>query len=131
MNVKLLRRIKKHILAEPKRFAMGFWVRRKEDSDDGKVHDYSYTGSYARCGTAACIGGWAMILSGENPQGNTLIQERAAELIGIQYFRSDRLFDASRWPEEFQRFASAKKAPERAQIAAARIEHFIKTNGRE
>lgn len=52
--VALLKRIKRHILAKPERFDMQDWGR----PNDGETP----------CGTAACIAGWAVILSSKDPQ---------------------------------------------------------------
>jgi hypothetical protein len=46
MNVKLLRKVAKHILAEPKRWGF-MWRLHTTDSP---------------CGTQACIGGWTELL---------------------------------------------------------------------
>src|SRR5216684_5835607 len=50
MNVKLLRKVAKHILAEPRRIYMEQYCVRSSD---------------APCGTAGCIAAWGAILGGE------------------------------------------------------------------
>jgi hypothetical protein len=49
MNVPLLRKVKKHILAEPRRLEMNNWAVNVDEEE-------------APCGTQACIAGWAVIL---------------------------------------------------------------------
>lgn len=51
LNVKLLNRIKRHIVAEPKRYNQGNWGERITGSDAPD------------CGTRGCIAGWAVFLS--------------------------------------------------------------------
>jgi len=138
--VKLLRRVKRHILAEPKRLDMNQWVKPSRQSP---------------CGTAACIAGWTVLLSGpeekiaEVSKTRTLyeaneaaiggfgvgIGERARQLLGLTYEQSVRLFHVKAawvngvWPTEFaRRYTSTKTTKaEKAKVAAERIDHFIRT----
>lgn len=143
INVKLLRKIQKHILAEPKRFIMGDFIVRRSDRDE-MVESDGLTTPFAACDTAACIAGWACLLSDRNPL--TGFAKLGAELLGIEYIdpdsvdeedvvpicESDRLFYTSTWPEEFARpFHSAKTREEKAAIAVQRIDHFLATKGAE
>lgn len=128
LNVKLLRRIQKHILEEPRRLDMGNWKRTNMD------------GLHAPpCGTTACIAGWALTLSGKPlPQFDNIARD-AARLIGvhhtqIQYGNCDedcqagRLFLRLEWPEPFASdYGKTMNPGKRAKIAAARIEHLIST----
>lgn len=111
----------------------------------------------APCGTTACIGGWAVLLAG-NP---LTIRRRAihlrlrsyphddmARLLGLQIVKDDfddhRLFDASNasrlfylenWPNKFRtaynQHFRRRHYGRAAQVAARRIEHFIKTKGKD
>jgi hypothetical protein len=119
LNVKLLRRIQKHILEEPKRFWMGWW----ETSSIPDVNP-------APCGTTACIAGWALALSGEriadyNPG------VRAARILGLSADGYNKLFFSYAWPEPFlsryERAEDNRNAKAMAKAGADRIEHFIKT----
>lgn len=132
MNVKLLRKIQKHILAEPKRFIMGSWVQRKTE-EWPTIGDFAINeGRFPKCGTAACIGGWTLILSEEDPDETFNVQKRAAKLLDLDYRQGCTLFDAYNWPDEFgDDFRSAKQPKRRARIAAEFIDHFIKTKGAE
>lgn len=156
LNVRLLRRIQKHILAEPLRIDMGEFVKTK----------YFDEVEQPPCGTTACIAGWALILSGAKPQSvyNMLpenIARRAATLLGIKYVtpstsadwwhsptwndsdsQAVKLFDGEQWPERFSNrldlaMNAMHDASSRAQVIAVkrrmarvtadRIEHLIKT----
>ena len=54
----------------------------------------------------------------------------AQELLGLEYAQSDRLFFVDYWPGKFA-YNKAKTKKAKAEIAAKRIEHFIKTGGAE
>lgn len=132
LNVRLLRRIKKHILDEPRRFIMYGLVKRGRPgqlyySDNGR------TATYPACGTAACIAGWASILSGVKRPNNTCV---AARRIGLNQewdnalnsTQADNVFYSDLWPEPFRSlYRKAQTTPKRAKIAADRIEHLIAT----
>ena len=65
------------------------------------------------------------------------IVERAAKELGLGFELSQdtnagRLFFDNEWPEKFQAALAEAKTPlQRAEVAVKRIEHFIKTNGKE
>jgi hypothetical protein len=118
MNVRLLRKIQKHILAEPKRVRME--VIATEDD----------------CGTVGCIGGWAAILSNKKPDkfGDF---KTACRLLGVPLpttlcgIYQHQLFFTHNWPEKFRNaYQTAKTKRGEARVVARRIEHFIKTKGR-
>jgi hypothetical protein len=132
MNIKLLKQVKRHILAEPERFRMDDW----------------------NCGTAQCIGGWACSLAGlkwkRSGEGThrelateAEVSKVAALLLDIEaedcpesIYGDDseaaRLFYTSSWPDEFRhQYEEAEDRRARARIAAERIDHFIATNGAE
>lgn len=95
------------------------------------------------CGTAFCIAGLGLALSGYRPIfGESQSRSRsfrspekksvwawpaAQRLFGLTFKQADRLFNKSRWPEEFEP-GSYDDDP---KVAAARIEHFLKTKGKE
>lgn len=118
MNTKLLRKIKKHILEEPKRLRMWGWVSKSRRSP---------------CGTAACIGGWAVILSGKYSQemNSDDIRKKAQRLLGFRGMKAARLFGPDFWPDQFHAGISGNGKKRTAEVAAKRIEHFIKTDGAE
>lgn len=125
LNVKLLRRIQRHILEEPRRFQM---LRLAIFDIPGvEIHiGGGHTHLMPECGTAQCIAGWANTLSNKSPIGRPGLV-RAARLIGIAR-DDDKLFYDSDWPEPFKsRYAACKTARGRAKAGVARIEHLIKT----
>lgn len=122
LNVKLLRKIKKHILEEPRRLVMWAVQLNKSDGSPKFIPDgptIKETVPFAKCGTAACIAGWACILSKEEV-GLT----RAEQLLGIDDDQSRSLFNAERWPSA-DAYSRAKTQRQRANLAAKRIDQFI------
>lgn len=121
LNVRLLRRIQKQILKEPKQFDMSWWYTPGE--------------GVPNCGTAACIAGWAVALDKKiNPReahrlmGASIIPSRAENLLKLSDCQARALFFTSYWPKEFKwKFNNAKTSRQEAKVAVARIEHLIKT----
>lgn len=119
INTRLLRRIQKQILKEPRRFLMHRWF----------------------CDTAACIGGWAIALDKNfklakagvlDAQSRRPTSERAAQALGLRRAIAERLFYVDEWPSPFrEQYDDALGRAGRARVAARRIEHFIKTKGKE
>lgn len=135
LNVKLLRRIKRHILAEPKRFLMTCTVLKarsqaewKHELDMKSADDASKV--RPPCGTAACIAGWAGLFTNCRYQGYSLLNH-AARVLGVEQTPSwagHTLFSSCAWPHPFaSRYIQAKSPARRAKIAAERIEHLITT----
>lgn len=133
LNVRLLRRIQKHILKEPRRFFMGWFFAIAEGKNWQRnlftdfVHDLSK--QIPPCGTAACIAGWANILTGTTVS-ESASPERAARELGLETKNEDYvyLFSDKRWPQPFnEKYSKAKTPRQRAKIACARIDHLIKT----
>lgn len=122
MNVILLRMVRDKILEEPRQFNMYDWFN--STLPDG--------GRPANCGTACCIGGWAQtIAQGLTPKeawNGTWIDPRI--LLGLDRDQGCLLFNEELWPKQFK---SSPKAGFvlRAKRAAARIDHFIITNGKQ
>ena len=97
---------------------MGDWICEKK-------YDMEITHKYAKCGTAACIAGWAWKLT--NPtEPMPWSGDVATEVLGITLDDRNRLFYWQSWPAQFGGYIDngTKKS---AKIAAARIEHFIRT----
>jgi hypothetical protein len=80
VNVKLLRKIQKHILEEPKRFIMSDIIVR--DRPGAEFDDYGISFQIPDCGTTACICGWALILGGK-PRSRHEFSD-AQKLLGIE-----------------------------------------------
>lgn len=134
LNVRLLRRIQKHILEEPRRFFMESVVvattpgSRKWDESASWFTDLSRT--VPPCGTAACIHGWTALLSGKTIQETEDLRFRWSQnKLGLSpSYQIDNLFIAEYWPSPFDgRYLSARGPKQRAKIACARIDHLIET----
>jgi hypothetical protein len=133
LNVKLLRRIQKYIMEEPRRFLMDAWGikarsqkewKRKTEYCEGQPKFEDASDNMPPCGTAACIAGTANLLTG----GKKLSADvRAAKQIGLSKLQAENLFYKFNWPARFEvRYDSAKTPKARAKIACQRIDHLIK-----
>jgi hypothetical protein len=127
MNVKLLRKVKRRILAEPKRLYMTSYLAFDRDVVDRPM---------PKCGTVGCIAGWACIiampkLSPQEIWRQFAVGFKAMELLGLTDEEKFRLFEPGAWPKQFERGTSDDGKKKTAEVAAARIEHFIKTKGKE
>lgn len=79
--------------------------------------------TFPDCGTAACIAGWANLLTGGDPSD----YETAVQELGMTEYRPE-VFDVPRWPKPFKKDYESSATPmKRAEVAAARIEHLITT----
>lgn len=145
MNVRLLRRIQREILKEPRRFDMDNY--------------FDMNALQARCGTSACIAGWALVLKRHPGKPitetnfpklarmaqrgvdrlsygrNAVLEERGIKALGITEEQAERLFYHAGWPQPFERLYSLAAGlhlyQDAAEVACERIEHFIETNGEE
>jgi hypothetical protein len=133
MNVRLLRKVKAHILEEPRRFAMGTWLKKYIpgtliDEPDSETLEMRRVPA---CGTVGCIAGWTVDLTG-GKSSRASFDGAARRRLGISPTKSTRLFYTYSWPLKFsERYQNAKTKLARAKIAAERIEHFISTKGAE
>jgi hypothetical protein len=132
MKVELLQLVKEQILKEPEQFDMMMWFQTAP----------SLRRPVPNCGTAACIGGWAMAISqGISPREadnmRVFKQSDASRVLGLSLAEGTRLFHVMAWPIDFksafiqEEDNTLEGLQARARIAAARIDHFIATNGRE
>lgn len=119
--IRHLEKIRDHILEQPNRFAMGvFWRQEKagevlrNPSIEWSSNRFEAGQTFPECGTICCIAGWSRVFGGGSIKGiNSAIVVLA---------------DVHEWPKPFRdQYPLAKKPKERAQIAAARIDHYIKT----
>jgi hypothetical protein len=141
INVRMLRRIEKAILAKPEKFDMRDYLRPVEMTHEQWSRYFLKPDVFELCKTTACIAGWADLLT--NKQSHIFdVSSRAADILGLIPDQSMRLFylstqtsDEKHWPKEFERpyrrAIRAKKWADAAKIAVERIEHFIKTRGAE
>lgn len=140
MNVKLFREIQNAIRQEPDRFDMSDWVNGHQTDGSGNF-----------CGTAACIAGFACVLEANREKPARSFKDRvlaviglatpafmvqwevrARELLDIDLPQANRLFYTSNWPEPFRaEYYDGQTKECRAKAASKRIDHFIKTEGRE
>lgn len=133
LNVRLLRRIQKHILEEPLRFLMRTQLMKRTPGAVIATDDWRERQQVPECGTVACIAGWALLLSHQPIRENSpwgSVRSRAAKILGLPptVVDNDELFQVWGWPEKFRaRYREATLPRTRAKIAADRIEHLIKT----
>jgi hypothetical protein len=131
-QVQRLRKISAFILKQPKRFNI----------KEGLVNSYEAVGQLEQppCGTACCYAGAGYIIGKNLRNINKLyvqwrtVQEYSQEFLGFgtDWEMRDRLFYEQNWPVFYQQaYTQSKSAKERAFVGAARIEHFIATNGDE
>lgn len=131
MNVELLLKVKEAILNNPEGFQMGKYFKQPENN---KIRDYGLEWE-TRCGTACCIGGHAISLSGtERPLREEKyipgeIYEIAKRALGLTDEQAGKLFYTAHWPVDLYReFSYSKSITKRAQIAAEVIDRFIVKN---
>lgn len=126
---RLLRRVARHILAEPCRYDQNAelsFLTPGMPYKDGHV--------VPACGTIGCIAGWVTALVADNPRNVDDPLDFAAHALGLDHDQKWILFDSvtatddDYWPSRYaQAYVDAKTPRGRARVAARRIEHFIKT----
>lgn len=134
LNIELLKQVRDKIAATPQAYDQTTWAAPSP---------------LAPCGTAACIAGWACLLSGAmsakelyrigqdyDPDG--VIQATAANHLGINDREAEILFDGDpgeSWPSFFRyewREAEDENyelqtSPEQANVAVRYLDHIIET----
>lgn len=138
MKIRKLRKLKEWILAEPRRFDMTFWA--------GQIN--TILAQQPPCGTVGCLAGMACHMEGKKLVAGTgmteddlVISREAGWILGLSNVQASRLFyldtlhgnaGGGTWPKRFENaYLKAGTLEEKAKIAAKRIDHFIKTDGRE
>lgn len=144
LNVKLLRKIRDHILEEPKRVDMSFWLKKytKKQREASDI--------IPACGTIGCIAGWAKVLTGSRSRRD--ISVIGAELLGLPYvdwwaadedapawrilpdggiLSPERLFSPSNWDGGWYYPLERHNVGTRgyARVVAGYINYFIKRYG--
>jgi hypothetical protein len=120
INEKLLRKVQQHILEEPKRFMMDDVIFKGEPGED--IYDGGLCWGLPSCGTAACIGGWTLLLSKNS--GADL--SKAQKLLGLNEQQEETLFYVENWPGRFiKSWRKAKTPTARARVASKRIDQFL------
>lgn len=102
-------------------------VEKKQGDDNIFIGDAGHQ-EFPPCGTAACIAGWTLILSGKEPfkivGRSTNDATTAARLLNIRHWQP--LFYSFLWPLKFAiPYRQADTPAKRAKIAAERIEYLI------
>jgi hypothetical protein len=134
LNVKLLRQVKKHILAEPTRLRMDTWVKKGKPGEFVTTlnpgYDEPMEFEFPTCGTVGCIAGWTVMLN--NPDSITenqsvYMDDFARDILGIDDdLASFKLFFVDHWPIELMsEYYAAKSTDERAQIVGRVIDRYI------
>jgi hypothetical protein len=125
LNVRLLRRVQKAILRHADQFQMSCWKSNSLDDEDSSAA--------GGCGTAACIGGWAVFLHGKYKKVSQIPKQTsvaAHDAIGLSYnkYNESPLFFVDEWPQKFiSQWDAARTAKQQARVAVRRIDYFIKT----
>ncbi len=116
MNVKLLKQIRKDILKYPEQFHMASW--------------FNLIPTVPRCGTTACIAGWAVTrtLDGDSPRKaiqklnrlipgcakikgyeldagadfSSIVTGLAMAFLQLEHAQADKLFHVRNWPKDWQ-----------------------------
>lgn len=142
LNVKLLRQIIQKIKDEPRRLAMSTWITHRNDGiwrDDKRgerlvIPDGLYGKKcpwhdFPPCGTAACIGGWAELITNKKA-GKKVFAIELLNILGISDSQVRNLFSCDMWPEKYWlAYANAKTPKGKANAAIRYIEYFIKMKG--
>ena len=133
MNTKLLRKVQKFLLKEPRRFDMLDWLAPSAFSNTVLEKP--------PCGTTCCIAGAAFILDRKVEPGKALteyetyqisVRDIATDALGLDLDQRERLFYTADWPVKYcVAYHRAKTQRQRVKVGVARIEHFIKTKGAE
>ena len=114
LNVRLLRRVARRLLADPRRYDQSLYFFRS-----------------STCGATGCIAGWAVHLSEDTAAGLNSFYARASRLLGLSEDQANNLFSRypeRGWPQPFAaRWSRAKSRRGQAQVAHDRIEHLIAT----
>lgn len=126
LNVKLIRKIQRHITEEPRRFFMGWYLAKRKNWKEVRTNGSSdLSKTPPPCGTAACIAGWANIFSKNRDVTDTVAASKA---LGLNCLIANVVFYDWNWPAPFGRqYEIARNPKQRAKIACARLDHLIKT----
>lgn len=121
--------VKKHILEEPKRLDMSFWLLGSEDMTEVLHVDKE---EMPACGIVGCIAGWLVSFdsfkkgfSKDWILSQVGVQFQARELLQHPPFIS-RLFFPESWSDSLAyRFEESKSKQERAEITGEAIDWYL------
>jgi hypothetical protein len=144
-TVRLLRKVQKFLIEEPRRFNMRYGIVSVNEITDERI---STILEEPPCGTMCCIAGAAYVVATNKSLNHTEVT--FSEILDGVYekanvdFTDYRLFGKlfyiesqhgrvkGAWPKFYEdAYLTAKTPLERACVGVARIEHFIATDGRE
>lgn len=116
--VRILKKVRKAILEEPEAYDQG---------DLGPMRN----GVHPTCGSPACIIGWAIFFRFKEKENAP--DGYPDDQLYMTPQQVDRLFHKLDWPLKFREEFNAVRHDQvkEAKVAAKRIQHFIKTDGRE
>lgn len=127
INIRLLRKIQKFLLAEPRRFEMTSWISPADRTAE--------LIEIPPCGTALCIAGAAYVIEKKlkldyTRKGATEVRDFAVKAIGLDPRDfGNGLFYTVDWKQKFQSAYYMAKTPlDRAKVGVAVIEDFIKSS---
>lgn len=125
LNVRLIRKIQKHIMAEPRRLLMrSVKLYALGPNDSYVADDFETKVPYPDCGTAQCIAGWALTLSGRRLDTD---MSKAARLLNLDA-PTGRVFAVCMWPYQFiSQYSKAKTPLARAKVACKRLDYLVRT----
>jgi hypothetical protein len=126
LNVKLLRKIQRHVLDNPKRIDMDCFIERKaEELEAGRGLEHD---TFPRCGTVGCIAGWAVTLSTKERIPYGQIAEKAKALLGLSDIQAYQLFYVNHWPILWREITNSQyQTRAHAKLVVKRIDHLIAT----
>jgi hypothetical protein len=144
MNKVTIEQLKKAIRDNAEHFSISTWFTVEFDNDTDAANSLNAE-DLNKCGTTACIAGFACILAGtslgfdpvmgyvavEADSTKYPISQAAMHVLGWDkndhYRYSHPLFNLSRWPEHLAAaYASNVTRAGRAEIACAAIDHFAR-----
>lgn len=113
LNKPLIRKIRKHILEEPRRYNQGKWFQ-------GLLSK-----RISPCGTQACIGGWAEYFLGVSVSS-------LAKSMGLSKQAFQNLCGyGDEWPKPYrEQFKKARGYAARANVAGRLLNAVIRTDGK-
>lgn len=121
--------VKKHILEEPKRLDMSFWLLGSEDMTEVLHVDKE---EMPACGIVGCIAGWLVSFdsfkkgfSKDWILSQVGVQKQAQKLLGYPPFIS-HLFFVENWNDDLiKRYENSKSKQERAIITGEAIDSYL------
>lgn len=115
MNRELFEQIRDEIAAYPEHLRMEQYLSGGNPEQVAK-HE---------CGTAACICGWAIALTGTKIRWTDDFHSIGISLLGLTDAEGDKVFEVSEWPMPFVRDYKNASRRDKAFVAVAYINHIL------